>query len=90
MSRSQARLTAEKLLELEHVPGFAQTFLAEGKPPDAGRILKQPALAAMLDHLRHAGLDDFYRGDIGREIAYDLERLGSPIARTDLERTTPP
>ena len=33
----------------------------------------------------HAGLDDFYRGDVGREIAADLERLGSPLTRADLE-----
>ena len=32
------------------------------------------ALAAMLDHLAGAGLADFYRGDVGREIAADLER----------------
>jgi gamma-glutamyltranspeptidase len=83
---SQARLTAEKLGELEHVPGFAPTFLIDGKPPDAGARLTQAALAAMLDHLAHAGLDDFYRGDIGREIAADLERIGSPVTRSDLER----
>ena len=86
VSRGQSRLTADKLGELEHVPGFAQTFLIDGKPPDAGSRLKQPALAATLDHLAHAGLDDFYRGDIGREIAGDLERLGSPVTRADLER----
>jgi gamma-glutamyltranspeptidase len=86
VSRSQARLTAEKLAELKDVPGFAQTFLIDGKPPDAGKLLKQPALAATLDHLGHAGLDDFYRGDIGREIASDLDRLGCPITRGDLER----
>ena len=86
VSRGQARLTAEKVTELEHVPGYAETFLVDGKPPDVGKLLKQPALAAMLDHLGHAGLDDFYRGDIGREIARDLERLGSPVTRSDLER----
>jgi gamma-glutamyltranspeptidase len=86
VSRSQARLTAEKLAQLEDVPGFAQAFLIDGKPPDVGQLLKQPALAAMLDHLGHAGLDDFYRGDIGREIASDLDRLGSPVTRGDLER----
>jgi gamma-glutamyltranspeptidase/glutathione hydrolase len=86
VSRGQARLTAEKITELEQVPGFAQTFLIDGKPPDAGKVLKQPALAAMLDHLGHAGLDDFYRGDIGREIARDLEGVGSPVTRSDLER----
>src|SRR5262249_32261636 len=34
----------------------------------------------------HAGLDDFYRGDVGREIAGDLDRVGSPVTRADLER----
>jgi gamma-glutamyltranspeptidase/glutathione hydrolase len=86
VSRSQARLTAEKLAELAHVPGFAHTFLLEGKPPEVGKPLAQPALAATLDHLAHAGLDDFYRGDVGREIAGDLARVGSPVTRADLER----
>jgi oxamate amidohydrolase len=86
VTRSQAQLTAAKLAELEHVPGFAQTFLLDGKPPDARTMLKQPALAATLSHLAHAGLDDFYRGDVGREIAGDLDRVGSPVTRADLER----
>ena len=59
VTRSQARLTAEKLAELRDVPGFAQAFLVDGRPPDAGTTLKQPALAATLDHLAHAGLGDF-------------------------------
>jgi len=86
VSRSQAHLTAEKIDELKDVPGFAPIFLADGKAPQAGTVLKQQALAATLDHLAHAGLDDFYRGDVGREIAADLDRLGSPITRADLER----
>ena len=86
VTRSQARLTAEKLAELKDVTGFAQTFLLDSKPPDVGATLKQPALAATLDHLAHAGLDDFYRGDVGREIAGDLDRVGSPVTRADLER----
>jgi gamma-glutamyltranspeptidase len=86
VTRSQARLTTEKLAELENVPGFAPTFLIDGKPPEAGKLLKQAALAATLDQLAHAGLDDFYRGDVGREVAADLERLGSPVTRADLER----
>src|SRR5438067_1427793 len=85
VTRSQAQLTADKLAELKDVPGFAATFLRDGKPPAAGATIKQPALAATLDHLAHAGLDDFYRGDVGREIAADLERLGSPLLRADIE-----
>jgi gamma-glutamyltranspeptidase/glutathione hydrolase len=84
VTRSQARLTAEKFSELRDSPGFADTFLLEGKPPQAGTTLKQTALADTLDHLAHAGLDDFYRGDVAREIAADLQRIGSPVTREDL------
>jgi gamma-glutamyltranspeptidase/glutathione hydrolase len=84
VTRSQARLSAEKLAELKDVPGFAATFLPDGKPPQAGSTLKQAAFAATLDHLAHADLDDFYRGDVGREIAADLEKIGSPVTRDDL------
>ena len=83
---SQARFTAEKLDELKDVPGFAATFLVDGKPPAAGATLRQPALAGTLDHLARAGLDDFYRGDVAREMAADLERIGSPVTREDLVR----
>jgi|SRR5215475_11144060 len=85
VTRSQARLTAEKLSELAQVPGFATTFLVDGKAPRQGDVLRQENLAATLDHLAHAGLEDFYRGDVGREIAADLERIGSPVTRRDLE-----
>jgi len=84
VAKSQARLTAEKLPELKGVPGFADTFLPDGKPPEAGTKLKQSALAFTLDHLARNGLQDFYRGDVGREIAADLEKLGSPVTRDDL------
>jgi gamma-glutamyltranspeptidase len=86
VTRSQAALTKEKYAELETAPGFLKTFLVDGKAPDAGAVLKQSAFANTLDHLARAGLDDFYRGDVGREIAADLERIGSPVTRGDLER----
>ena len=86
VTKSQARLTAEKLPEMNGVLGFADLFLANGKPPTAGATLKQSALAATLDHLAVVGLDDFYRGDVGRELAADLEKIGSPVTREDLIR----
>ncbi|HKS87234.1 MAG TPA: gamma-glutamyltransferase [Pseudolabrys sp.] len=85
VTRSQARLTAEKLPEMDKAAGFRDAFLLDGKVPDVGARLKQTALAATLEHLAHAGLDDFYRGDVGREIAADLDRIGSPVTRADLE-----
>ena len=63
------------------------TFLARRQAAARwATTLRQSALAATLDQLAHAGLDDFYRGDVGREIAADLERIGSPVTRADLER----
>jgi gamma-glutamyltranspeptidase len=88
VTRSQARLTAEKLPEMKHAAGFGQVFLIDGKAPEAGARLKQTAFAATLEQLSAAGLNDFYRGDIGREIGADLERIGSPVTRVDLEKFT--
>ena len=70
-------------------PGFAEAFLVEGKLPEAGTQRKSLKLADTLDRLAHAGLADFYRGDVGREIAADLERIESPVTRKDLEPTAP-
>ena len=85
VTRSQARLTAEKLPEMKEATGFAGAFLIDGKVPEVGARIKQTALAATLDQLANAGLDDFYRGDVGREVAADLDRIGSPVTRADLE-----
>jgi oxamate amidohydrolase len=84
VSRSHAACAA--LAGLQGAPGFAETFLVDGKPPVPGAKLQQPALAATIDQLARTGLEDFYRGDVGREIADDLDRIGSPVTRSDLER----
>jgi gamma-glutamyltranspeptidase len=84
ISRSHSACAA--LPGLQGAPGFAETFLVDGKPPAQGTRLQQPALAATIEQLAHTGLDDFYRGDVGREIADDLDRIGSPVTRPDLVR----
>lgn len=81
---SQAHYTALKRSELEPISGFADIFLPDGAVPAVGRILRQPALADTLERLARAGLDDFYRGDLARVIAADLERAGSPLTLDDL------
>src|SRR5262245_36381960 len=86
VTRGQARLTAEKLPEVDKAIGFKKAFLLDGKVPEIGARLTQTEFAATLEHLAHAGLDDFYRGDVGREIAADLDRIGSPVTRADLAK----
>jgi gamma-glutamyltranspeptidase/glutathione hydrolase len=84
VTRSQADATLGKLDQLAGQPGFSEVFLNQGRPPGPGDTLTQPALAATLQRLADAGLDDFYRGQLAREIAADLARLGSPIGLEDL------
>lgn len=82
----EARTLANEQAALFAAPGFAEAFLHEGKIPPAGHIRKNERLAATLERLGDAGLSDFYRGDVGREIAADLERIGAPVTRRDIEK----
>ena len=86
VSRSQAQMAAAHLDELKDIPGFAATFLIDGKPPSIGARFVQERLADTLDQIAHAGPDDFYRGDIAAEIAADLEQLGGLVTRDDLRQ----
>lgn len=85
VTRSQARNTAAKQAELESLPGFASVFLPRGAAPDAGSLFFQPRMADTLEHLARAGLDDFYRGDLGQRMADELAASGSPLVRADLQ-----
>ncbi|MDE1928466.1 MAG: gamma-glutamyltransferase, partial [Burkholderiales bacterium] len=85
VSASQAELTQSKLQQLQPVHGFAEVFLRDGRPPQPGDVLRQPALADTLEQLGRRGLDDFYRGELGAAIGDELERIGSPLRRSDLQ-----
>ncbi len=85
VSASEARDRPNEQEALLAAPNFVATFHPDGKRPEAGQMRSLPALAATLEQLAHAGLDDFYRGDVGREIAADLGRIGAPVAREDLQ-----
>lgn len=67
-------------------PGFSETFTPGGKAQPKGARLNSGKLPDTFEQLGRAGLDDFYRGDIGREIAADLEAIGSPVTREDLQK----
>jgi gamma-glutamyltranspeptidase/glutathione hydrolase len=86
VSKSLAwRFTTERGAAID-APGFAETFLPDGKAPRFGQTLSAGRLADTFEQLARAGLDDFYRGDVGRELAEDLDKLGSPVSRADLQR----
>ncbi|KEO54079.1 gamma-glutamyltransferase family protein [Thioclava pacifica] len=80
---NQSRTTAEKLAGLETVPGFAETFLIDGKVPQAGARMKQEALGRTLERLASEGLRSYYEGDLARIHGAFLEAQGSPLRASD-------
>jgi gamma-glutamyltranspeptidase/glutathione hydrolase len=85
-SKTEAAAKPFEFAALCEAPGFAETFLIDGKIPPEGTLRHNAKLADTLGHLALAGFDDFYRGDISRELAFDMEKLGNGITRADLER----
>ncbi len=83
VTHSQSACIAAKRGELADITGFADTFLANGVPAPGSRF-RQPRLAATLEHLAWAGLDDFYQGELAQSMARDLADAGSPLTLDDL------
>ncbi|WP_342362096.1 gamma-glutamyltransferase family protein [Terrarubrum flagellatum] len=89
---------AENAERLRGWPGAAETYLPGGSVPATGDILRQPRLAATLEHLaaaerkargkREAGViaarDAFYKGEIAAEIGRFAESVGSFLRVEDL------
>ena len=86
VSRHQWDATNRNLAELKAQPGFAEQFLVKRKAPAPGTVLRQPALAATYERLAAIGLDDFYRGEIGRSVGAALAASGCPLRAEDLAR----
>ena len=85
VTRSQTATTQAKLAGLAGQHGFDETFLVKGAPPAPGSRFVNARLGATLDRLARAGLDDFYRGELARDMARDLAAAGSPLVLADLE-----
>ncbi len=62
---------------LGEYPGFADTYMPNGRPPAKGEKFKNPRLADTLTAIAEGGRDVFYEGDIARRIdAYMTEHGG--------------
>jgi gamma-glutamyltranspeptidase len=85
ISPSELRTWPQQVEAVKEAIGFSTFFWPGGEQPKAGARRKPEALGATFRQLAEAGLSDFYRGDIGREIAADLDRIGAPVTRSNLE-----
>ena len=62
----------------------AETYLMEGKAPQAGMVLRQPNLARTYTMLAQEGRDAFYRGPLGRTITDYVQQCGGVLSMEDM------
>ncbi|WP_460764225.1 gamma-glutamyltransferase [Lysobacter fragariae] len=61
---------------MERYRGTRAVFLADGTPPVAGEVLKQPDLARTLELLADKGFDGFYRGEVASKLLAAVKEEG--------------
>ena len=71
---------------LNHLAPFAERFLNQGKVLKVGENLINQPLANTFKHLAEAGLDDFYRGKLAKQMASELAEAGSPLTLDDFNQ----
>lgn len=69
---------------LRDFPGFAETFLPEGRAPRPGEVFRNPDLARTLETIARGGRDAFYRGAIARRVAQAVQAAGGFLTEEDL------
>ncbi|MCP3979447.1 MAG: gamma-glutamyltransferase [bacterium] len=69
-------------------PGFASTFMPDGRAPREGEVFRNPDLARSLSSIAEKGRDAFYRGAIAEAIVAFSEEHGGFFSKEDLARHT--
>jgi len=69
---------------LRDYPGFAETFLPEGRPLRTGELFRNPRLASTLEALAAGGREAFYEGEIAHTIADFMAANGGFLAYSDM------
>ena len=69
---------------LVEIPGFAETYLINGKPPKKGEIFKNIDLANTYEKIAKKGRDAFYRGEIARTIDAFMSKHNGFLSYEDL------
>lgn len=64
-------------------------WYANGEPLAVGTVVKQPALAAVLERIASKGADGFYKGETAAAIVAEMKQGGGLITEKDLASYTP-
>ncbi len=69
---------------LAKFPGFAETYLPDGRAPAKGEVFRNPLLANTLQAIADGGRDAFYKGDIARRIETYMRANGGYLTAADM------
>ena len=69
---------------LRRYPGFAETFLVDGRAPRKGQVFRNPNLANTLQKIAEGGRDVFYRGEIAKTIDSFMRKHDGYLTFDDL------
>jgi gamma-glutamyltranspeptidase/glutathione hydrolase len=69
---------------LKEFPGFAETFMPNGRAPRKGEVFKNPNLANTLEGIAQGGREAFYEGEVARTIAQYMKKQGGFLDEGDL------
>jgi gamma-glutamyltranspeptidase/glutathione hydrolase len=87
-----ARLSADIAEEERKVaaePAAAKVYLPGGAVPPAGSTLRQDDLASTLAQVAEKGADEFYAGEVGRQVANYVQSRGGFLTPDDLAGYAP-
>lgn len=76
--------------QLKNSPYHNKELLIDNEIPAIGDLVKQPTLAKTLKRLSIHGADDFYKGEIAKEMALDFKNNSGWISYEDLKNFPEP
>jgi gamma-glutamyltranspeptidase/glutathione hydrolase len=68
---------------LQQFEETARVFMPDGRAPDIGELVRQPALAESLRAVAEGGADEFYRGPLAEQIVGSLREAGGLLTAED-------
>jgi gamma-glutamyltranspeptidase/glutathione hydrolase len=88
LSPTISRLWASGAAELKDQPGFADTFMPQGRAVAAGEKFSSPAHAKTLQRIAETKGEAFYRGELAEKIAAFAKQHGAALTSADLAAHT--
>jgi gamma-glutamyltranspeptidase/glutathione hydrolase len=79
-----ARRWESEAIRLDRQPGFAETFLTNGRAPKAGELFRCPDQVETLLEIARTRGESFYRGRLAERIGHAAAKTGGVLTAEDL------